>query len=66
MTYIYSVFLMLQKYIYSVKMASKNYIYSVRMAKYLSNYARVRAALLSPENLRPFIPFSASRRVVSL
>ena len=30
MTYIYSVFLMLQKYIYSIKMASKNYIYSVR------------------------------------
>lgn len=29
MTYIYSVFLMLQKYIYSIKMASKNYIYSV-------------------------------------
>lgn len=30
MTYIYSVFLMLQKYIYSVKMASENYIYLVR------------------------------------
>ena len=30
MTYIYSVFLMLQKYIYSVKMASGNYIYSGR------------------------------------
>lgn len=30
MTYIYSVFLMLQKYIYSIKMASKNYIYLVR------------------------------------
>lgn len=34
MTYIYSVFLMLQKYIYSVKMASRNYIYSIRTAKY--------------------------------
>lgn len=41
MTYIYSVFLMLQKYIYSVKMASENYIYSVRMAKYLHQTRKV-------------------------
>lgn len=41
MTYIYSVFLMLQKYIYSIKMASKNYIYSVRMAKYLHQTRKV-------------------------
>lgn len=36
MTYIYSVFLMLQKYIYFIKMASKNYIYSVRTAEFQS------------------------------
>lgn len=42
MTYIYSVFLMLQKYIYSIKMASKNYIYSVRTAKYCHRGLRFR------------------------